>query len=425
MYTAPSDQQLHSTVSVISQEDPTKVSDAPADVSSLAHLKHLKVASVDHPLNVVILHGDPTKPNDILPGGKWDEDDFYTVQRAKEALKEIEDRYRFTWLCNHDTLIDDLRKLKKANKVDIVLQLCDEGWMNNSRMELHITALLEMLEIPYTGASPKCIGITYDKQGVLKIAESLGVPVPKSVYLESDQKCDPVKYGLEFPVIVKPNSTDGSFGITAKSVCHNVEEVRAAIDNIRNVFFVKGAILVQEFLTGRDINVGVMEKRDLTTNQMEPWVLPITEEDYSALPDDLPKICGFESKWDSSSPYYGIVTRPTTLSKEKQAQVAEWSKLVFRRIDCRDYARFDWRLDAHGNPRLLESNPNCGWCWDGHLPKTAGLCGISYSAYFEMIIKSGLDRAARFELAAEEAKHKKFIIVAKNGAEDLYKKSQV
>ena len=44
---------------------------------------------------------------------------------------------------------------------------------------------------------------------------------------------------------------------------------------------------------------------------------------------------------------------------------------LFQRLGCRDYARFDWRLDANGTPRLLEVNPNPGWCWDGHLARMA------------------------------------------------------
>jgi D-alanine-D-alanine ligase len=295
--------------------------------------------------------------------------------------------------------------------------------MNNSRMELHVVAFLEMLNIPYTGASPKCIGVTYDKQAVLKVAESIGVPVPKSVYVEEGAELDPSTYGLEWPIMVKPNSTDGSFGITQRNVCHNMDNLKAAMEEIRNVFHIRGPVLYQEYLTGRDVNVGVMEQRNLQTGEMEPQTLPITEEDYSALPEDLPKICGFESKWDESSPYYKIVTRPTTLSEEAQRLVSQHSVRLFRRIDCHDYARFDWRLDGQGRPRLLEANPNCGWCWDGHLPKTAALCGVSYAQFFETIIKSGLDRAAKLAMQAEQNKVKKFINVGRNGAEELMKKA--
>lgn len=166
----------------------------------------------EDPLKIVIIHGDPTKPNDILPGGKWDEDDFYTVQRARDALNTLGPKYTFKWLCNHDTLFEDLRSLKRANEVDLVLQLCDEGYMNNSRMELHVVALLDILGIPYTGTGVKLMGMTYDKQCILKVAESIGIPVPKSAFIEEGASLDPKDYGLEFPVFVKPNSTDGSFG---------------------------------------------------------------------------------------------------------------------------------------------------------------------------------------------------------------------
>jgi len=107
-------------------------------------------------------YGDPNKPNPILPGGHWDEDDFTAVERAKEALATLEG-YTFQYLCNHDTLMNDLQCLKREKQVDIVLQLNDDGFCNHPRMELHTTAFLEMLNLPYTGSGPKCIGMTYDK----------------------------------------------------------------------------------------------------------------------------------------------------------------------------------------------------------------------------------------------------------------------
>ena len=60
----------------------------------------------------------------------------------------------------------------------------------------------------------------------------------------------------------------------------------------------------------------------------------------------------------------------------------------FERLECRDYARFDWRLDASGNPKLLEVNPNPGWCWDGHLAKMAAIAGISYGEMLGAILKN-------------------------------------
>jgi len=145
-------------------------------------------------------------------------------------------------------------------------------------------------------------------------------------------------------------------GITALNVAKDATALSVAVKNIREHFGIYGELVVQEFLDGRDINVGVL------TDEM--IVLPITEEDYSEI-GDLPKICGFESKWDEASPYWKIKTKPTTLSEKDQADVAKWSQALFKRLDAHDYARFDWRADANGKPRFIEANPNCGWCWDG------------------------------------------------------------
>jgi len=66
----------------------------------------------------------------------------------------------------------------------------------------------------------------------------------------------------------------------------------------------------------------------------------------------------------------------------------EWSLKLFERFECRDYARFDWRLDANGTQKLLEVNPNPGWCWDGHLAKMAAIAGMPYVEMLDAILKT-------------------------------------
>ncbi len=61
---------------------------------------------------------------------------------------------------------------------------------------------------------------------------------------------------------------------------------------------------------------------------------------------------------------------------------------LMERLECWDYARFDWRLDADGEPRLLEVNPNPGWCWDGHLAKMAKLADLSYADMLAAILRA-------------------------------------
>lgn len=324
--------------------------------------------------NVVVILGDPTKPDPLKPLAVFDDDDLYTVDQLKAALRELSagstgKDYQFTYLNDHDTLIPDLIKL--VGKADLVFNLCDEGYSNDPRKELHIPALLEKLEIPYTGAGPQCIAYCYDKSLVRGIAKEIGIPVPEAFFIKPEDTIFELPFS--FPVIVKPNFGDASFGITQRSVANNLEELLNAVSEIREKFGYDKPILVEEFLTGKDLSVGIIGNPPSSYS-----VLPIIEEDYSEIPEGLPKICGYEAKWLPDSPYWNIKSIRADIPEETEKLIIEWCLKLFERLECRDYCRFDWRLDAEGNPKLLEVNPNPGWCWDGHIAKMAKIAGMSY-----------------------------------------------
>lgn len=331
---------------------------------------------------VAVILGDHTRPDSIKPSSIFDEDDFYTIDQLKDALRKNKS-YRFTYLSDHSKLISDLMKLR--NKVDLVFNLCDEGYNNEARKELHIPALLEMLGLPYTGSGPQCLAHCYDKSLIRGIAKEMGIPVPCGLFIKPEDTVFEPPFG--FPVIVKPNFGDSSFGITQRSVANNGEELVNAISEIRTRFGYDKPILIEEFLTGKDISVGIIG------NPPESYiVLPITEEDYSLLPPGLPKICGYEAKWLPDSPYWKIKSVPAQLPEETEKFVVECCLKLFKRLECRDYCRFDWRLDSEGRPRLLEVNPNPGWCWDGHLAKMAKAMGMEYHEMLSTILAAAEHR---------------------------------
>jgi D-alanine-D-alanine ligase len=181
--------------------------------------------------NVVVIMGDPNKPDVTKPLRKFDEDDFYTIDQLKAALRELKE-YNFTFLNNHDTLVQDLIKLK--GKIDYVFNLCDEGYDNDARKELHVPALLEMLDLPYTGGGPQCLAFCYDKSLVRGIAKEMDVPVPEGIYIKPQDNV--IDLPLYFPAMVKPNFGDSSFGITQKCVVNNGVELMSAITDIREKF---------------------------------------------------------------------------------------------------------------------------------------------------------------------------------------------
>jgi D-alanine-D-alanine ligase len=335
---------------------------------------------------VTVLLGDHRRSDSVKPDGVFDADDFHTIDLLKKALAESPE-FSVTYMDDHTDLIGQLTK--RRDEIDFVFNLCDEGFNNEASKELHVPALLELLNIPYSGGNPQCLAYCYDKSLVRGVAAEMDIPVPRAFVVPPEEVAF-ISLPIGFPVIVKPNNGDSSVGITMDSVCYDVAQLEKAIAAVRAQTGFETPVLVEEFLTGKDISVGIIG------NPPDDYrVLPIIEEDYSSLPEGLPRICGYEAKWDQDSVYFKEIR---SISADlPQATVdflgASCTKL-FQRLQCRDYARFDWRLDANGTPRLLEVNPNPGWCWDGHLARMAEHDGMSYADMLRQILRASADRLA-------------------------------
>lgn len=334
-------------------------------------------------IKIQVILGDPEKPDPLKPDCVFDDDDFFTIDQMKGALRDMKN-CNFGYLTSHDKLIQDLQRLK--GKIDLALNLCDEGYYNDARKELHVPALLELVGIPYTGAGPQCLATCYDKSMVRGIAKEMEIPVPEAFFIKPEDTTFELPF--IFPLIVKPNFGDSSFGITQRSVTESLDELSKAISEIRENFGYDKPILVEEFLPGKDLSVGIIG------NPPEDYtILPVLMEDYSKLPPELPRICGYEAKWKPDSPYWtSIKSVPANLDEPTEKLIVECCLKLFERLECRDYARFDWRLDKDGQPKLLEVNPNPGWCWDGHLAKMAAFSDISYPQMLEMILNTAIKR---------------------------------
>jgi D-alanine-D-alanine ligase len=331
---------------------------------------------------VTVLMGDPTLPDTVKRGGQFNPEDFETIRRLKSALGELGE-YCFDFLDHHVNLLRDLRE----NRPDFVLNLCDEGFNNNAFLELHVPAILEMMDIPYSGAGPACLGLCYNKALVRGIAQSLEIPVPAETYFDpSDQAAT---LPAVFPALVKPCCGDSSIGITSGAVVNDSAQLLSYLDKVQQQWPGR-PLLVQEFLCGAEYSVGLIGNVGLSMR-----ALPVLEVDYSRLAPTLPKLLGYESKWMPDSPYWNdIAYHEATLPDAKRQELVDYSMLLFDRLGCRDYARFDWRADAQGTIKLLEVNPNPGWCWDGKHNYMAGFAGLRYAEMLRLILESAQQRYA-------------------------------
>jgi len=349
-------------------------------------------------LDVAVLLGDPRLPDPVKRNGKFNEEDFETVEKLKDALADTIG-YRFRYLDNHATMQRDLA----LERTDLAFNLCDEGWNNDPFMELNVPSLMEIQSVPYTGGGPACLAYCYDKALVRAVAESIDLPVPLETYIRAGDQGATLP--SVFPAILKPNFGDSSVGIDRNSVVGNQQELLEALRRLRGPFPDR-PILVQEFLTGDEFSVCLIGNPGYGLR-----ALPLLKVDYSGLDPTLPRILGYESKWLPNSPYWTQIRYcEADLDEAEQARMVDCATKLFERLRCRDYARFDFRMNAAGEFKLLEVNPNPGWCWDGKMNLMAGFGGMRYSELLQAILDAARDRnglgnvsgqkiAARAELA--------------------------
>ncbi len=338
-------------------------------------------ASVPYP-RVTVLLGDPRLPDEVKRDGQFNPEDLDTVNRLRRALGEL-DAYTFEYVDNHEALLSGLR----AEPPAFVLNLCDEGFRNDATFELHVPAYLEMLGVPYSGAGPTCLGLCYNKAQVRALAETLDIPVPLETYhAPSDQSAT---LPATFPVLVKPNFGDSSVGITQDALVHDSEALVAYVEALKHDFPGR-PVLIQEFLSGAEYSVGVVGNPGAATQ-----VFPVLQVNYTDLPEGLPHLLGYESKWEPTSPYWSAIRyEEADLSDEAVRTLQDHALTLFERLGCRDYARFDFRADAEGTIKLLEVNPNPGWCWDGKLNLMAGFAGLRYADLLRLILEAAQERVA-------------------------------
>jgi D-alanine-D-alanine ligase len=341
---------------------------------------HLEESQKPH---VTVLLGDPTQRCFGKLNNQWNQEDLDTQHRLLEALKAK--NLSFTALSNHGELLHQL----VTNPPQFVFNLCDEGWNNDALKELHVPALLEMLNIPFSGAGPNCLAYCYDKGMVNRSAQAIGVETPKEITFvgEDMEELESKVKAMGYPAFVKPIKGDNSLGITTRSVVHSFEEVKAYIQELEQQGL--GHVLIQEYLEGDEYGVGVIGNPEHGFQ-----FLPIIKVDFKRIMDrQLPPILGYESKWDPSSPYWSEITYEVAqLPLQVEKRLKQDCLKLWDRFSCRDYCRFDFRASKDGTLKLLEVNPNPGWCWDGKFAYMGKLQGTDYATLLEKILEASWKR---------------------------------
>jgi D-alanine-D-alanine ligase len=318
---------------------------------------------------ITVITGDHSAPDPTKRDGCYHEEDFQTHEAMLQAFGSLPG-YEFSFWNSHERILDALRD----DPPDLV-----------PTQELHIPAYLEMLGIPYTGAPPAAMVICYDKAVVRFIGQATGVGVPTEFLLPADDSLEQLP--ALFPAFIKPNTADGSVGITRDAVVHDRTEARAYLEWLRAELPGRDA-LWQEYLPGPEYGIGVIG--NVTTGFR---VLPALEVDYSGLPAGLNPILAFESKAMPDSPYWTrIKFKRAALPASVERRLVAGVERLFKRLGLRDYARFDFRTGADGEPKLIDVNPNPAWATDGKLAFMASFAGIEYRDMLRLIVEAAIAR---------------------------------
>jgi D-alanine-D-alanine ligase len=269
-------------------------------------------------------------------------------------------------------------------KADLILNMV-EAYAGDDSREAHVAAFLDLLELRYTGAGPQALFLAQDKALSKKIFDFHGIRTPR--FASSYRgKLDHVD-DLEFPLIVKPASEDGSVGIDAGAVVRGLRELMERVSMIQEKFDCPA--LIEEFIEGREIYVGIIGNE-------KPVALPVVEMDLSKLPDDMPKIAGKEVKWEKGTAAYEMTRSAAArgLHEDLSRRLQETALQVYSALKLRDYGRVDMRLTPDGRIYVIEANPNPWLAPEAELAIAAGLAGRSYVELIGQIVELALARYA-------------------------------
>ncbi len=265
-------------------------------------------------------------------------------------------------------------------KADIVFNLF-EGFSGFPETESDVVKRLESLKLRYTGSPAATLRLALDKSATKKKLIEAGIRTPAFQMLDVTNLSD---FNMAFPCIVKPNADDASHSLTAKSVVYDLNSLKEMVSEVSRNYGEKA--LVEEYIDGREFNITVMGNTNLTP-------LPVSEICFS-LPEGLPKILNYESKWQTDSVYYkGTPPQcPAKISAIEKQVIVDSALKSYAVTGCCGYARVDMRMDNSGSIYVLEVNPNPDISPDAGAGIQAVASGMSYNEFILKIVQLAKER---------------------------------
>ncbi len=237
---------------------------------------------------------------------------------------------------------EDLAEKIKKTKPEMVFNLVDSV-KGNEYLTSTIPGILDIIDIPYTGAGLLGLALCYNKFLTRKLLRNAGIPVANFQLFNTAS--DSLDTELRFPLISKLNEIHGAVEMTQDAVSENEKHLRERIKYLISTY--NQPVLVEEFIAGREITVLILEGTHTKTYMAEK---------VFNKPDEKYVFATFDDQWGEFTADKS--TWPYVYQKFDDEKLKDFSKKAFELTRMADYGKFDVRLDISGRFYFIDSNAN-------------------------------------------------------------------
>lgn len=274
----------------------------------------------------------------------------------------------------------------RQTRPDIVFNISEGRYGPNRKA--HVPAICEFYDIPYTASDPLAFSLAVDRGRAKEVFLAHGVTTAAWAVLSNGGQLEASFEGRVGPWVVKPVCEASSEHVHA--YCETPSAVSRRIEMIAARYGLPA--LVEEFLPGREFMVGIVG------NGAGARALPLVEKCSDALPVGAARVYGNEAGWARDVPERStsIFECPAPVDTRLNESVTSVALGAYNALRCRDCARVDVRLDAHGLPHVLGVNPLPDLPPDpaqsACLPRAARAAGLEYGELIRCVLDIALAR---------------------------------
>lgn len=317
---------------------------------------------------------EPAGPAGRVSGASFERDNRMAEASVLRSLRRL--GHDVEPLAVYDDVAAVVEKIGSF-RPDVVFNSA-ESFRHDRAQEPNLCALLELMNVRYTGAGPEALRLCKDKALAKKVLAYHRIHVPHFVV---SQRSRPVR-GLKrfrYPAFVKPAGEESSDGISRASLARTDQEALERVRFLHQKF--NCDVLIEEYIEGRELYLSVLGGPRLA-------VYPPREIFFGEPGGDAPQFATARAKWDEEYRRKWKIRNAAAdpLPEGARKKLDEVARRVYRALGIRGYGRIDVRLTPAGEVYVIEANPNPSLDEEDDFAQAALAAGVSYDALIQQIL---------------------------------------